>query len=393
MENLNDVQLNAQEIDLKELLQKKVYEKIHSNAIDIRSTMEKIENDGMLLNDFVVPIETMSFLKVPVDHGNPDEEGQDVLLNLKTGDTSQKFLNFNEFSAGQLAEKMGVPISYMKFLLFGVPWKQELAVEILNSHAQNISRERVLIREVQGTVRGFLSDHYKRLNSKEIYMAFLNSLGGTGMTLVSAYSGETKGYLEVIDPNIVSIPTEKNGIVHVVYGAQIRNSDYGDGALEMRAFKMQAMCMNGWVNESIIREIHLGKRLPDNIQLSEETYRYDTLTKAGIVKDAMKVLVNPQNRLVEANQIQRAGKVLVDVDREVKLLPKIGMREEEAKALNIVMLGNDPKDGVVGEPTLWKLAQAVSVVARNSESEDRKRDLQTIVGKIISRVPKEEVLV
>jgi len=377
METVTDLNLSTEELGLKEVLQRKVYDKIHRNSIDIEKAMTKIENEGMLLNDYVVPVEKMSFTNEHVSTG-------EVLLY----GIADRYLSFNQFSAGQLAEKMGVPMAYLKFLMFGVPWQRELACEVLNSHAQNISRERVLVREIEGTVRGFLSDHYKRLNSKEIYLAFLNAVAGTDMKLVSAYSGEIKGYLEVIDPNIVSIPTEKNGIVHIVYGAQLRNSDFGAGALEMRAFKMQAHCLNGWVSESILREIHLGKRLPDNLVLSEETYKYDTLTKAGIVKDAMQVLINPENRLVEANQIQQAGKVLVDVDREIKQLPKIGMQEGEIKEFQKVMFRNDPEDGVLGEPTLWKMAQAIGVVARDLENEDRKRDLQAVAGKIISRAPK-----
>ncbi len=386
METLTDVQLTAEEIGLKEILQTKVYDKIHRNSIDIEKAMTKIEEEGVLLNDYVVPVERIRFVHNKII--GAEAPGDIESGNVELGGINNDLLCFNQFSAGQLAEKMGVPMAYLKFLMFGMYWQKGLAVEILNAHAENISRERVLVREIQGIVRGFLSDHYKRLNSKEIYLSFLNAVAGTDMKLVSAYSGETKGYLEVIDPNIVSIPTEKNGIVHIVYGAQLRNSDFGAGALEMRAFKMQAHCLNGWVSESILREIHLGKRLPENLVLSEETYKYDTLTKANIVKDAMKVLVNPENRLVEANQIQQSGKVLVDVDREIKQLPKIGMHEGEIKSFHEVMLRNNPEDGVLGEPTLWKMAQAVGVVARDIENEDRKRDLQVIAGKIINRAPK-----
>ena len=89
-------------------------------------------------------------------------------------------------------------------------------------------------------------------------------------------------------PETIAIPTAKNGIVEMAFGARLSTSDYGDGALELRAFLMQGVCLNGMCRNSVMRQVHLGARLPENMGISQHTYELDTKTQASAIRDLTK---------------------------------------------------------------------------------------------------------
>jgi hypothetical protein len=367
-----DLQLTPEELRRREILQNSLTHRIAERNIDIRTAMEKIEADGTLLHDYLVPTNRMSL----------------QLLNgiiLATTITEDN-MRFSDFSIGQLSEKMGVPVKYLRRLWNGNDWEKELAVNIVNKHAGNIARDRLLIREVDGQIRGILSDSYRRLNSMQIYLAFLDAVKDSGAVLIDAHSGDTRGYLEVIMPEIQSVQTEKNGIIHMGYGAQIRNSDFGDGALELRMYEMQVVCMNGMVTDSVLREIHLGRRLPDDLKISETTYQKDTSAMASLVKDAISQVFSPEYILAKQNRIQTASSMDIDIQKEVKQLPQLGFTQEEVADAETKLMNNNPNDGIQGQNTLWKFAQTIGAVARDAKDNDRKRELQDIAGDVMMRV-------
>lgn len=369
MENLV---LTPDEQKKKEILQVKLKEKIAEKSVDIKSAIEKIEKEGTLLHDYLVPTNKMI---VELIDGN-----------VKATQINGGEFDFSDFAIGQIAEKMHVPSRYLKDLFTGETWQRELAVKTVNDHVNNVDRDRLLIREVNSQIRGILSDSYRRLNSMQIYVAFLSACQKTGAVLIDAHSSDTRGYLEVVTPDIVSIPTKNNGIIHQVFGAQIRNSDFGAGALELKLYDMQVVCLNGMVSDSILREIHLGRRLPSDLRISKDTYIKDTQAMAGLVSDAMNQIFDPYYIAEKTKKIQAASEYEVDIEQEVKALPQIGFTQDETDAVQTVLINNDPEDGIQGSNTLWKFAQAAGAVARDSKNQERKRELQEIAGNLMARV-------
>jgi len=252
----------------------------------------------------------------------------------------------------------------------------------MQTTTDNTTRERVLVRTVEGEVRGFLSDKYRRLNSMQIFIAFLQAAQATGSVLVDAHAGETKGFLEVINPNIVEFDTPFNGRNFMAVGARIRNSDFGDGALEVYLFGLLVKCMNGLVGQSMLREFHLGGRIPDDIRISEETYRKDTDAKASLVGDVMKQIYLPETTENLIGRIQGASAKPVDLVKEVEKLPKLGLTLGESEAVGKVLMENDPNNGLQGNPTLWKLVNGLTAVARDAKPE-RKRELELIAAEML----------
>ena len=195
--------------------------------------------------------------------------------------------------------------------------------------------------------------------------------------LLDAYSSESKDYFEVIHPKIIPVKTELNGTVFLSFGARLRHSNFGDGALELSTYNIQAICTNGMVTESKLRNVHLGQKLPDDIKLSEETFRLDGLAKASAIRDAIKDIFSKENLANDMARISRAGSIRVEYERELKKLPKMGMLENEIEILSNKLMTNSKEDGLIGEPSLWKFAQGIGAVAKEQEPQ-RKETLMKL---------------
>jgi hypothetical protein len=347
------------------ILTAKLNATLTSRSKPVAEAIAQIEKTGSMLDDFVVPTSTLKFL--------PDLTG--VRLTFPVPEGTALAYTLHEHAQGQIAEKLGVPPTYLKNLIGGTDWQRGLAQEIMQTHADNTQRERVLVRTVDQQVRGFLSDKYRRLNSMEIFMAFLMAAQAAENVLVDAHSGETKGFLEVINPKIIEFDTPLNGRNYAVFG---------DGALEVRTFMINVQCMNGLVGQSMLKEFHLGGRIPENVQISEDTYRKDTTAKAALVKDIMASVYSPENTDRMIRKIEGASTKEIDLIKEVEKLPKLGFTLGEAEAVNKVLMQNNPADGLQGSPTLWKLVNGMTAVARESKPE-RRRELEQIAGEMLTK--------
>ena len=319
----------------------------------------------------------------PTDGFTEVEEisSQPLTMNMPDGQFS-----LHDNAIGQLAERMGIPQRYLRGLASGEPWAIALAAHLLNQHSDWTQRSRVLVRTVGQQVRGVLSDSYRRLNSVEILTAFVQEAAGQGAVISDAYMNDTKVWAETILPTPIEIPTVKNGIVTIFAGARFSTSDYGDGAVDMRAFLLNGACLNGMVRESVMKQVHLGSKLPDNLQLSNKTYELDTKTTVSAVKDLTKGLFSKDNLMQKAIEIQVASEIDVDFDHELKRLTSSGgLLKQESKEVEKILMRNDPEDGVQGGATLWKLTQAITAHARELTPE-RSRELHELSGQLMNRV-------
>ena len=363
-QGLNDVVIN------------KVQRMIDGKAVGVQAAMERLINEGKIAQDYVAPIGVNLKQK---DHSPviTFNGGEKLIMNMPDGQ-----FTLHDNAIGQLADRMGVPQRYLRQLSQGAEWAKNLAAEILNEHSGWTERSRVLVRTVGEQVRGVLSDSYRRLNSVEILTAFVQEASRQGAVISDAYMNDTKVWAETILPQPLVIPTAKNGDVVIFAGARFSTSDYGDGAVDMRAFLLNGACLNGMVRESVMKQVHLGSKLPDNLKLSQRTYELDTKT----VIDLTKGLLGKFKLMKKAYEIQGASEIDVDFEHELKNLTKNGsLLKQESKEVEKILMRNDPEDGVQGGSTLWKLTQAITAHARELTPE-RSRELHEISGALLNRV-------
>lgn len=259
-----------------EVVNSKIDEKLKKTQPDAQAAMQSLVEDGKVMKDYLAPI--------GVKHGsNPDVTfgaNGHVLI-----DFLENSYSLHDNAIGQLSEKFKIPSRYLKDLANGDEWGRNLTAKILNEHSLHANQERVLIRAVGKQVRGVLSDSYKRIDSGKIVNGFLIESYDKGAVLAEGYKNDLQVWIEVILPEVIIIPTENNGEIPICFGARLSTSDFGKGATEIRAFMMQGICLNGWVRESLLRQVHLGKKLPYDLGLSDKTMILDTRTQISAVRD------------------------------------------------------------------------------------------------------------
>lgn len=361
---------------LQEVTIAKLENRIKSHAPNAEKAFERLINEGKISRDFIANVGT-----------NNDQRNQQIKFtangSVKMEVLSEGF-NLHHNAVYQLGAKMGVPAKYLEQLARGKDWEKQLCAQILNEHSGYTDRSRVLVRSVGEEVRGVLSDSYRRLNSPQLIEMFVKSGYEEGAVLADGLMTDTKIYIEMLMPEPLVFETPKNGTAIMAYGARLSSSDYGDGALELRTFTMQGVCLNGMVRESVMRTVHLGAKLPDNLRLSERTYRKDTELQASLLKDLTGSIFDPKKIQAEMELVQDASFIEVNLEREIKALPKLGMSKEETEQVGRVLIEGRVENGVTGEPTLWKLVNGVTAVGRDSKP-DRGREIQEIAGKLMDR--------
>jgi hypothetical protein len=199
---------------------------------------------------------------------------------------------------------------------------------------------------------------------------------------------DTRIMLESLFPQPIEIQTELNGTIYLAFGTRLSSSDYGDGALELRSFILQGVCLNGAVRESVLRAIHLGAKLPNNIGLSQETYELDSKTTASAIRDLTRNLYGHEvikNRMLE---VKAATGLTVDPGKELKNMVALQkLLKGESEEIGQLLMRNNPADGLQGESTLWKLTQGITAYANREDISDRRRmELQEIAGDLFNRV-------
>jgi hypothetical protein len=73
----------------------------------------------------------------------------------------------------------------------------------------------------------------------------------------------------------------------VVFGGEWSNSDVGNGVHSFRTFALRVVCLNGMTREKVLKQVHLGTQLHEDLELSERTYRLDTATSVSALRDPM----------------------------------------------------------------------------------------------------------
>lgn len=364
---------------LNQVTERKVRRMIESRAENVKNAIGRMIYESEKAQDFTASIGIEQRKKGSYPDIHFAQRGR-LLLQSK----DEEYLLHNH-AIGQLGEKIGVPPKYLRELAQGQPWQRELAVTILNKHTDWNDRSRILVRAVGNEVRGILSVNYRRLHSMQILTSFIQEATNQNAAICDALMTDTRIYVETILPVPVCIPTVKNGDVAIYIGARFSTSDYGDGSLDIRTFFLNGVCLNGMVSERVMREIHLGKRLPENILFSEETYRKDTDTVKSIVKDLTANLYSAQNINLIAENIQHISDIDVDFETELGKLVKTGkLQQAETEGIKKLLMNNNPEDGLAGESTLWKLTQAITAHGRDID-EARKRELHELSGELMAR--------
>lgn len=366
----------------KQILQNKLDATFALQGERARQSLLELEDRSKISRDIVMSQKNLRFLSMPDESGTTFRMGT-LVLDGEGGDRRVIMDGtMHDNAIQQAATRMKVPSAYLLDLARpgNAPWKSELSSRILNDHIANAEEKNILARFVGNELRGVLSDRYRRMDMMQIFVSFWKASQQYGAKLYDGHCADLRSYLEVVLPQVYEVPVSHGIATHMAFGLQISSSDYGKGALDLREFSVQMVCLNGMVGRRLKREIHLGKRLdPSEFNYSDQTYNLDTQTQVSAVHDIVTQSLSTSRIQEQINEIRKDAGEEVSIKKALKVLPKMGMTLEEAEAVSEVFLEGRPEDGISGGPTLWKLKQAVSASAREYEPQ-RMREVQEIAG-------------
>lgn len=276
---------------------------------------------------------------------------------------------------GQLLERGGVPSRFADNLL---DWSQgDLLVDNLTRLLPVVSPEAILVREVGGTVKANLSASYKRMDASPIFESFTEHALRFGLVPYKGEVSDTRAYLSFLRPEVKQIAPGE----YVVFGAELRTSDYGNGAMEINQIVLRLLCTNGMIGSDLLRKVHLGRRFDPaqfgdetTIKLSQRTVELDTAALRSGVRDVVKALPAHMTTLEEMLKSRAAGEI--NLNAALAGLTKRGLGKETTEKVKALYEQTGlPVEAVPQSPGAWRLSNVLSMLANSETDTDKAHDL------------------
>lgn len=307
------------------------------------------------------------------------------VLNLTTPDGASFSLHENAIS--QIADKANVPMKFVSELMNKESWGAELLAENFKRIYQHGNGNRYLVRSVGNGVRGFMSDRYRRLDVRPMLEAFIEECKNIGAVPIQGFSTDVRVGIRAILP-VVFEPVDGECLV---FGVNWQNSDFGRGANTMSLFLMRLWCLNGATMDELLRQVHLGSKLSDDMEFSQKTIELDTMANISKLRDVTKFAFKPENVERTMSAIKAAHEQKLD-GKEAKAILTARLTKQEVESAidaynspDIVMLpaGN----------TRYRLSNAISWISQaEGVSTDRRLELDRFAGELLGQVTEAKVV-
>ena len=355
--------------------QVKLEEQIHQSRQSAISVLEKIQSE--VPHDRVVHSKELEFSL---------DENRTVLLGTRDRRKNGHFQEaMHKHALAQVAERAGIPETYLNRLM-AREYGPQLVVENLSTIYQKEPPKKYLVRSVGDEVRGVLSDSYRRMDSRPIIEAFAEVCESIGAVPVEGIGGDLRWAIKAILPMVFQ-PSQKQGSEEfIAFGAQLSNSDFGVGALSLRLFYLRVWCTNFATMEEALRQVHLGKRLDENIEYSEKTYQLDTQTQVSAVRDIVRGVLAPARINGTVARIGVALEERIDPRQAWQDLPKMGLLKGEVDKVKEIFVNGGVEELPAGT-TLARLSNAISWFAKSAPTPERRLELEQVAGAVMMKAP------
>lgn len=226
-------------------------------------------------------------------------------------------------------------------------------------------------------MRGFLSDSYRRLDSRPIVEAFVTGVQRLGALPYKGIVTDTKVAIQAILPDVFDvIPGEV-----IAFVLSLENSDFGNGALSLRVGALRIWCDNLAVFEENMRQIHLGRRLDENVIFSQKTYLLDTRTTVSALEDIIGIQLNREGLKRRTELLAVTAQKAVDPQAAMKMLKDalgVGAAQSVIDAytsadIEMIPAGNNA----------WRLSNAISWIGGQEKDGGKKLELMKLAGRVL----------
>ena len=267
----------------------------------------------------------------------------------------------------QLGDYCKIPKKYYDML---IPHPELLATNL--KHWLERSNGKRMVRTLDGNVRAFLSDKYRRLDNYDLAQQVLPMLNEVDAEIESCEITDSKLYIKAITHK-TQAEIKKGDVVSA--GILITNSETGHGSLSIKPLVYRLVCSNGAVaDDYAMRKYHAGKHTEmEQIEYSNETIKADDIAFWLKVRDLVKFSLQEVTFEQIVNKMRESTEIkIIEPVKAIELVTKkYNLGEEEKKdVLSHLIKG--------GDLSSWGLGNAVTRMAQDVYSYDRSTELEHI---------------
>ena len=228
----------------------------------------------------------------------------------------------NALAHQQISTRLGIPYRYYQKMQEEDP---ALLDENVNAWFQK-TPERRMVRILDGSVRAFLSDRYRRLDNLELCSAVLPVIQEMkGAVIESCEVTATHLYLKVINRKMKA-EVAVGDVVQA--GFVVSNSEVGLGSLKVEPLVFRLVCKNGMICKDYTQKrYHVGRQAGGSEAEAYELYSDETLKqddKAFFMKvaDTVRYAVDEAKFMLTVDKMKEAMGIPLEHDpvKEVELL-------------------------------------------------------------------------
>lgn len=303
-------------------------------------------------------------------------------LELQMPDIEDTFI-INDLTHRQIAERLQIPQKYYNKMRMEYP---DLLDYNINRWFQKEPASRML-RTLDGNVRAFLSDRYRRLDNLELADAVLPIIQDMrGADIASCQITETHLFIKVINKTMKA----EIGVGDVVQaGFVISNSEVGLGSLKVEPLIYRLICKNGMIVKDFAqRRYHIGRQVESDDAayeiFSDETLAQDDKAFFMKVQDTVRTAVDEAKFQLSVDKMKSAKEVSTGDDpvKTVELLADryvLNQNERGSILRHFIMAGDNSQYGLIN---------AVTRVSQDADDYGRATELERLGGELLAVTPK-----
>ena len=280
----------------------------------------------------------------------------------------------------QISARLNIPYRYYQKMQNEAP---ELLDRNVNTWLEQ-KPERRMIRVLDGNVRAFLSDRYRRLDNLELCAAVLPVIQEmNGSQIESCEVTPTHLYIKVVNRRVKA--EVKVGDV-VQAGFVVSNSEVGLGSLRVEPLVFRLVCKNGLICKDLAqKKYHVGRQVNASDDSAYELYSDATLAQDDKtffmkVQDVVRAAVDETKFMLTVNRMRESTQIPLAHDpvKSVELLAdKFQLTENErGDILRQLFMG--------GDNSRYGLVNAITAASKIAKTYERATDLERIGGVILS---------
>ena len=330
---------------------------------------QELQRQRKLRQDFVADTRSLEI----------ESNEKDVKMQLFLEDKKYEFA-ISETAHQQIAARLQIPFRYYQKMRMEYP---TLLDENINSWFAKTA-ERRMVRVLDGQVRAFLSDRYRRLDNLELCAAVLPVIQEMkGADIESCEVTDAHLYIKVIHKKLKA----EVGVGDVVQaGFCISNSEVGLGSLKVEPLIFRLVCKNGLILKDYTQKrYHVGRQVEADEEAAYEMYSDATLAqddKAFFMKvqDTVRYAVDESKFMLAVDKMKKTMQIPLEHDpvQEVELLADHFMlnQNERGDVLRQLFMGRDN--------SRYGLLNAVTAASQIADSYERATAMERMGGELLA---------